>query len=473
MGLRINLNTAALNAHRWLGVNDSSLSKSIERLSSGFRINVAADDPAGLVISEGLRAQAQGLGQALVNTSHAVNLIKTSEAAMQEIHNILRQMRDLAVHAANAGANETEAIAADQAQIESAIGSLDRISAQTQFGSKKLLDGTAGVMGQITGATGAGAGTFVSGTADTEAGSYTITIDTAATRTDLVGAGAVAGAYAAGVLKLNGISIDIAANSTAAQVAAAINAKTAQSGVSATQAAGVLTLQQIHYGTGHSIDTTGSTVVLGAAGLNLTGGTLTDGVNVGAHIAAEYATELEGQGQLWTSGGGYASSGLRMLITAGAATDTLDVQVTTGTLIFQIGANAGQTSSAALQSTAPSLLGLGAEGLSPGGATNVAEIDVTTATGANDAILLLDKAISQISTVRANLGSVQRNVLESAMSSLAVSRENVQASESAIRDTDMAAEVVQFTKNQILLQAGANMLTQANQAPQVILQMLR
>ncbi len=473
MGLRINLNTAALNAHRWLGVNDSSLSKSIERLSSGFRINVTADDPAGLVISEGLRAQAQGLGQALVNTSHAVNLIKTSEAAMQEIHNILRQMRDLAVHAANAGANETEAIAADQAQIESAIGSLDRISAQTQFGSKKLLDGSAGVMGQLTGTTGTAAGTFVSGTADTEAGSYVITIDQAATRTQLVGAGAVAGAYAAGTLKLNGISIDIAANSTAATVAAAINTKTAQSGVSATQAAGVLTLRQTHYGTGYNIDTTGSTVDLGATGLNLTGGVLTAGVNIKAHIAAEYATALEGQGQLWTSGGGYPSSGLSMLITAGAANDTLTVQVTTGTLVFQIGANAGQTVSAALQSTAPSLLGLGAQGLSGGGATNVSEIDVTTATGANDAILLLDKAIAQISTVRANLGSTQRNVLESAMSSLSVARENVQASESAIRDTDMAAEVVQFTKYQILLQAGANMLTQANQAPQVILQMLR
>jgi len=454
MGLRINLNTAALNAHRWLGVNDSSLSKSIERLSSGFRINVAADDPAGLVISEGLRAQAQGLTQAMSNTSQAINLIRTAEGAMQEVHNLLRSMRDLAVHAANVGANETAAIEADQSQIESAVESLDRISAQTQFGTKKLLDGTAGIMGQITATTGSAAGTFVSGTADTKAGTYTITIDQISTRTDLVGAGAVAATYTAGVLKLNGISIDIAADSSAANVAAAINAKSAQSGVTATEAAGVLTLRQTRYGSAHNIDYTGSTVATDATGLNLDGGTLTQGVNIQAHTN-EYATAIEGTGQLWTSTGGYDSSGLKMLITAGAVNDTLTIKVT------------------ALQSTAPTLLGVGAEGLSGGGATNVAEIDVTTITGANDAILLLDQAISQISTQRAGLGALQRNSLESAMSSLAAAKENLLASESSVRDTDMAAEIVSFTKYQILLQAGSAMLTQANQAPQVILQMLR
>jgi flagellin len=472
MALRINLNTAALNAHRWLGVNDSSLSKSIERLSSGYRINVAAEDPAGIVISEGLRAQAQGLAQAMSNTSQAINLIKVAEGAMQEVHNLLRSMRDLAVHAANVGANETASIAADQAQIQSGIASLERISSQTQFGTKTLLDGSAGVQGQITSTSGDAAGVVVFGTEATKAGAYTITIDVPATRTELVGDDAVNGTYAAGVLKLNGISIDIAADSTAAAVAAAINGKTSQTGVSATQASDILTLRQTHYGSAYNVDTSGSTVDLGATGLNLTGGALTQGVNVQAHTN-EYATALEGSGQLWTSGGGYDSAGLTMLITAGEAADTLTVAVTAGTLSFQIGANSGQTVSAALQSTAPSLLGVGASGLSPGGATNVAAIDVTTAIGANDAILLLDRAISQVSTQRASMGALQRNSLESAMSSLAITRENVQASESSIRDTDMAAEIVSFTKYQILVQAGSAMLTQANQSPQTILQMLR
>jgi flagellin len=472
MGLRINLNTAALNAHRWLGVNDAYLSKSIERLSSGYRINVAADDPAGLVISEGLRAQASGLGQAMMNTSQAINLIRTTEAAMQEVHNILRQMRDLAVHAANAGANENAAIEADQAQMESAIESLQRISVQTQFGSKKLLDGSAGVIGQITGATGAAAGVFVGGTSDTKSGSYTITIDVAATKTNFVGAGAVNSTFAAGILKINGISIDLAADLTAAEVAAAVNVKTSQHGVNATQAADVLTLTQVNFGSAHNVDYGGSTVDTTATGLNLDGGAATQGVNIQAHTN-EYAAAVEGSGQLWTSTlAGYDSKGLSMLITAGAAADTLTVAVTAGTLTFQIGANAGQTVSSSLPSSDPSLLGVGAEGLQ-GSATNVAQIDVTTTIGANDAILLVDKAITQISTTRGSLGSTQRNVLESALSSLAVARENVLASESVIRDTDMANEVTDFTKFQILMQAGASMLTQANQAPQVILQMLR
>lgn len=471
MGLRINLNTAALNAHRWLGVNDASLSKSIERLSSGFRINVAADDPAGLVISEGLRAQAQGLHQAMLNTSHAINLIKTTEAAMQEAHNILRQMRDLAVHAANAGANEEAAIQADQAQIQSAIESLTRISLQTQFGSKKLLDGSAGVSGQVTGSTGTASGTFISGTEATKSGTYTVTIDQVATRTQLVGAGAVAGSYSGGILKINGVSINIGDDYTAADVAAAINATSSQHRVTASESAGVLTLRHTRYGSAHSIDYTGSTVATDDTGLNLDGGTYTAGVNVKAHTN-EYATAIEGTGQLWTSQGGYDSAGLTMLITDGSASDTITVQVTAGTLVFQIGANAGQTVSAALPSTDPTLLGVTAQGLQ-GSAANVAEIDVTTTVGANDAILLLDAAITQVSTTRARLGSVQRNVLESALSSLGVARENVLASESAIRDTDMANEVVEFTKYQILLQTGASMLTQATQAPQVILQMLR
>ena len=472
MGLRINLNTAALNAHRWLGVNDASLSKSIERLSSGFRINVAADDPAGLVISEGLRAQASGLHQAMVNTSQGINLIKTTEAAMQEIHNILRQMRDLAVHAANAGANETAAIEADQAQISSAIESLQRIAAQTQFGSKKLLDGSAGVIGQITGSTGAAAGVFVGGTADTKTGAYTITIDVAATKTNLVGAGAVNSTFAAGILKVNGISIDLAADLTAAQVAAATNVKTSQHGVQATEAAGVLTLTQINFGATFNVDYSNSTVAVDATGLNLDTGALTQGVNIEAHTN-EYAAQVEGVGQPWTSSlAGYDSMGLSVLISAGAAADTMTLSVAAGTLTFQIGANAGQSVLAALPSTDPSLLGTAATGLQ-GSATNVAEINVSTSVGADDAILLLDAAITQISTTRANLGSTQRNVLESALSSLAVARENVLASESAIRDTDMASEVTLFTKYQILMQAGASMLTQANQAPQVILQMLR
>ena len=143
MSLRINLNAAALTAHRMLSGTDNALGKSIERLSSGYRINSAGDDPAGLVISEKLRAQVSGLGQAIKNAGDAVNMVKTAEGALNEVNTLLRSMRDLAVHASNSGANDATAIAADQSQIDNAISSINKIAQETQFGSKNLLDGSA------------------------------------------------------------------------------------------------------------------------------------------------------------------------------------------------------------------------------------------------------------------------------------------------------------------------------------------
>lgn len=274
MSLRINLNSAALSAHRQLQSTDKALSVSIERLSSGYRINRAADDPAGLAISENLRAQVSGLGQAIANSSDAVNVIRTAEGALAEVHSLLRTMRNLAVHAANEGANDATSVAADQTQIDAAALALTRISDNTQFGTKKLLDGT----------------------------------------------------FAAGI-------------------------------------------------------------------------------------------------------------------------------------DFQIGANANQTATVTIADSDATALG-------------IAALDVSTAANATLAIGLLDTAISTVSTLRAELGAAQMD-MESNINSLSVARENIAASESTVRDTDMAAEMVNFTRNQILLQAGTAMLTQANAAPQSLLSLLR
>src|SRR6476660_7574291 len=138
MSLLINYNAAAMNAHRNLSQTNTALQGSIERLSSGLRVNSAADDPAGLVISESMRAQADGLGQAISNANDGVNLVKTGEAALNEVNNLLRQMRTLAAHA---GANSTEAIAADNTAFQAAADSIDRISQKTAFNGNTLLDG--------------------------------------------------------------------------------------------------------------------------------------------------------------------------------------------------------------------------------------------------------------------------------------------------------------------------------------------
>jgi len=142
MSLVINFNSAAVNAHRNLQNTDRMLQTSIQHLSSGLRVNNAADDPAGLVISQSLQAQADGLGQAISNANDGVNLVKTAEGALNEVHNLLQEMRTLAVHAANTGVNSTADIAADQAQLDKAVASIDRIASTTKFNGKALLDGS-------------------------------------------------------------------------------------------------------------------------------------------------------------------------------------------------------------------------------------------------------------------------------------------------------------------------------------------
>jgi flagellin len=272
MGLRINQNIAAFNSYRNLSVTDGQMSKSLEKLSSGFRINRAADDAAGLAISENLRAQVGGLKVAVRNAQDGVSVVQTAEGALTETHSILQRMRDLSVQAANDGGQDANAKAAADTEYQALALELDDIATKTQFSGVPLLDGT------------------------------------------------------------------------------------------------------------------------------------------------------------------YSKN-------------------------FQVGGNAGDTLTVDIGDMKAATV-LGSVG------------DLTTAANATTALSNIDTAIAAVSTQRANLGAVQ-NRLEHKVNNLNVAVENLSASESRIRDTDMALEMVQFTKNQILSQAGTAMLAQANQAPQGVLQLLR
>jgi flagellin len=271
MSLRINQNIAAMNAYRNLSVSDNQMSKSLEKLSSGFRINRAADDAAGLSISEGLRSQIGGLKVAVRNAQDGINVVQTADGALNETTAILQRMRDLAVQASNTGSQDANAQAAAQTELTQLNSELDRISNNTAFGGKKLLDG-----------------------------SYT--------------------------------------------------------------------------------------------------------------------------GD------------------------------------FQVGANAGESITVTLSAKFDSTT------------LGTAALDLTT--GASAAITALDTAISTVSTSRATLGAYQ-NRFEHTVNNLNVAVENLSASESQIRDTDMASEMTNFTKNQILVQAGTAMLAQANQVPASVLTLLK
>jgi len=468
MSLRINLNSAALQSSRVLRSNDDMVTRSIERLSSGYKINRAADNPAGLAISEALRAQIGGLKQAISNTQDAVNMVKTAEGALTEVHSLLRSMRDLAVHALNTGAVDATQLAADQAQIRSAIEALNRIADTTAFGGRKLLDGTAGVQAQVT--SGLTNGQFISGSTATKSGTYTITINTAATQRTVVGTAAYTAAN--GAIIINNVSVALTATDTAATAVAKINAVSGQTGVTASQSGGIITLTSVAYGSGAKIDISYSGGVTQA---NFFGGTPT--VTAGVDVVASFtggsvnASNITGNGRTWT---GPANSDLAgaVFYLNGAANSTLQVTVTQGSLQFQVGSEVGQTAAVNVTGTAANKLGVGATGLETSAQT-VADIDVTTTAGARDAVRLIDQAIKQVSTVRGDLGAVQKNVFESAINSLSIAVENIMASESSIRDTDIAAEISEFTKAQILMNSSIAMLAQANQAPQALLQLLR
>jgi flagellin len=271
--MRINQNLMAFNAARNLSATNTQMGKSLEKLSSGFRINRAADDAAGLVISQKLRAQSSGLKVATRNAQDGVSVVQTAEGALTEVHSMLNRIRDLAVQASNEGGNDSASRTAADAEVDQLVSDITRIASQTKFGGTALLNG-----------------------------SYT------------------------------------------------------------NQA-------------------------------------------------------------------------------------------------FQVGANNGETLTFSVSDMSASGLGL-------------TTVDITTVTGAQAALNTLDTAIATVSTTRGSLGALQ-NRFESIINNLQVTTENISASESRIRDADMAQETVTFTRNQILLQAGTSMLSQANQVPQSVLSLLR
>jgi len=474
VSLRINLNTAALTAHRMLSDTDSSLSKTIERLSSGFRINSAADDPAGLVISEKLRAQVSGLDQAIRNAGDAVNMVRTAEAALNEVHRLLRSMRDLAVHAANTGANDAAAIQADQAQIINGIASINKIADETQFGQKTLLDGSAGIKANVIGnAVISGNLSYTSGLADGD--QININVTTAASKAYMytrdfgTNSDVVTDAVGSFYFTINGVQISYDSTTTVSALQSSINAVSDETGVVATiTTAGQIDLVSRSYGSSASVAVTGGSGILdgGLASAAAVGVDAAATVTVGGNNVSD---------ALWTSGDGLIlrdSLGNQIVLTETAGTTTGDkgaqFQVSVGTLIFQVGAYANQIRELNIPAVYAYNLGTSAVA-----GESVATIDLNTPTGAQNAILILDDAIRDISTIRASLGAIQKNVFESSIKSLTIARENIAASESTIRDTDMAAEIVQLTRNQILQQAGVAMLAQANMTPQNLLRLLQ
>lgn len=451
--MRINHNITALNTYNKLSANQTTTSKSLEKLSSGLRINKAGDDAAGLAISEKMRGQIRGLDQAARNANDGISMIQTAEGALNETHSILQRMRELAVQSAN-DTNTLDDRKEMQKEVEQLKSELNRISESTEFNTQKLLNGSLGAVGTSS----ASSNVAVTSVTGLKTGEYDVTVDTAATK-----ASAVAGtqSFAAAVdvsgmdLTINGTKIDFTGMTAATQtdVLAKINEYSDVTGVSATASTNFVKLDQDSFGSDAKI-------TLGGTNSALFGGTVTAGVDAQATFVNE-----DGISQQVTGLGQDVSYGSAEFVVAGAAASTATVTVTSSGASLQIGANQDQNMMIDINEMSATTLGDTANGF-------VKDIDIKTQDGADDAISVLDKAMQQVSGERAKLGAVQ-NRLEHTINNLGTTSENLTASESRIRDVDMAQEMMAFTKNNILSQAAQAMLAQANQQPQGVLQLLQ
>lgn len=475
-----------MGALRNLGGTFEMIGKQINRLSTGLRINSAGDDPAGLIISENMRSQLKGLDSAIRNSQDAVNMAKTAEAALDEVQSLLKQVRGIAVHSANSAVIDSAQLQANQSQVRSILQSIDRIATGTQWGQKKLLDGTAGITSAIT-APSLVASMYIGGTFNgftTASGNVTVTRTTQATAAALNGNttyAATTSLVPAGTVVLNGFSVTSTGTDSVTSFANKINELSSQTGVVASviPSAGnqIIRLSQTTEGAQYKINLTDPGQIINNAAAALAG---TDGAYAVTAPTLQNGV-VTNSTATFTGGRGPGDSGLKLTDTYGnllmvtpggnAGTwnaNTLVGTVTSGAVQFQVGANANQSVMFAMPKTFASDLGVGAVS-----GQTLATLDVTTTTGANNAMAIADAAITQLAQLRGNLGSFQANYLESNVRSLGVARENLTAAESQIRDADMAVEMTRYTQLQILQQSGMSMLSQANQQPQSILQLLR
>jgi flagellin len=565
--MRINHNIAALNTYRQLNSASTAQGKSMEKLSSGLRINRAGDDAAGLAISEKMRAQVRGLDQASANAQDGISMIQTAEGALNETHDILQRMRELADQSAN-GTNTADDRKAIQDEVKQLKEEIDRIGNTTEFNTQKLLNGNLSGTGGTANVNSISGAQVFKQTAGTLAGVDSKAVNASGTNLDMTADDAL-------VIDGKKITIDwdkhlteedksiINADYSTSNLDATssgkvrdimervINASIDESGtgvshIKVTDAtAGTFKIEsgstgndskvELYYGTGGATGTAkladGTTTAVSsksvmslfvgantemAGAATQTSGTskvldalaVTDKfqLSIGGHTmeitspaaaadsdANTYATALEtainAKITAYNTAAGFTSEDQKLKavtvdvkdgrlninspsgaidlkdVTNGSALKKLGLDKAsidsagTGAMTFQIGANKGQTISFSVSDMRTSALG-------------ISGVDVSSQSGAQDALSKLDTAIKSVSSERSKLGAVQ-NRLEHTINNLNTSSENLTAAESRIRDVDMAKEMMSQTKNSILSQAAQAMLAQSNQMPQGVLQLLR
>ena len=486
MSLRINHNMSAANAHRNVVQNSNAQSKTMEKLSSGLKINRASDSPAQLQISENLRAQASGLRQSIDNSEMAISLMQTAEGALEEVSRALIQARQLAVHAGNEGANDQNMLQADQSELNNILEQVNRIATSTQYGHNYLLDGSRAGNGVTTG----DYLEFVD--ASTEAhssgvGGYNININNAATRATLGGTTALSqamidsgeqitiseGGRTVNFLTEKGKSVEQTLNDLETAIVDAglkIDLMRPYPPATSSGAPQAITLRHKEFGSEHTFHAASNTAGLVSSVSNIDK-LIANGTDVSGEINGEQAS---GRGQILTGDHGSDTvEGIKIRYTgetAPAGGNAGTVTFSQNSLTFQIGAEANQFSEYSLGSIKTNDLGRGEENSS--NFDSLAQISVLNSEQAQDAIRVIDKAIQEVNGSRGEMGAFQKNNLESNLNYLRIAHENSVSSESVIRDADMAEEMATFTRNQIMMEASTSMLAQANQNSVTVLKLI-
>lgn len=461
MGLRIGPSSqGVLTTLRTLQQNLAGLRQAQERQATGLRINRAGDDPAGLVISEVLRAQIGSLEQAVENTQFGTSFVNTAEAALQEVSGQLVDLRAQAIRALNTGGLPDEALQAVQERADQIVGAIDRIAATTRFGRENLLNGQQGFT--LSGVPAAITNVQVQ-QVDLTNGPQQVTVTLSAAATRAQAAGAIAGGQPGATVRITGRlgsqTVDIPTGATVAQTEAAINGSRDFTGVFAS--GGQIFSSGV--GSDRFVEIDEITGDLAGIAEGRTTGTDAVGTINGLQAAGNGDTLAVSGAQLRAN----------VTFAEGTAPGTYTFNVVAGGATFQLGGepNASDRIQIGVDSIDPSRLGQ---------TSTIGALDSIVSGGANDlltnpagAVRVIDAAIDELGGLRSQLGSLVADIFEPNTRSLGIAIENLTASESEIRDADFALEIANAVRNQVLSQAGIRVLGQQNLLGRSILELLR
>jgi flagellin len=462
---RINTNVPSLIAQRTLGRNNNVLNTSLERLSTGLKINRGADNPSGLIASENLRAEKVGIEAALNNAERASNIVGTAEGGLSEISSLLNELQTLVSEAANTGGLSSDEIAANQLQVDSILNTVNRLASNTSFQGAKLLDGsldytTSGVDDDFVD------NLRINGARLPDGADKTVVVE-------VVSSGTLANTtYTGGALGGNA-TIEIAGNTGVEQLSFlsgasvssirdSVNAVSEATGVSAAVSGTDLVFTSTEFGSSQFV------TVRAVSGTFAVSATTDTGTNAAVTVNGA-AAEVDGL-KVKSSG---SSLDLEFEIDSAAnLPGNSTFTITGGGAQFSIGGKVNEGAKVALGISAVTTGNLGNGTLGYLSSLRSGQSNDLNSGNLTSAQKILDKSIQQVSTLRGRLGAFEKFTVGSTVNALGVALENISAAESAIRDTDFAEETSKLTRAQILSQAASTVLAQANAAPQAALQLL-